>query len=41
MKLSSFPVILAIQQLDIEPKVIIQALSITAITIIMYLLDFK
>lgn len=41
MKLSSFPIILATHQLNIEPKVIIQALSITAVTITMYLLDFK
>lgn len=41
MKLSSFPIILAVQQLKIEPKVMIQALSMAALTVIMHLLDFK
>lgn len=41
MKLSSFPIILAVQQLKIEPRVIIQALSMAAVAVLMHLLDFK
>lgn len=41
MKLSSFPDILAVNQLKIEPRVIIQALSMAAVAVIMHLLDFK
>lgn len=38
MKLNSFPVISAVQQLKIEPKVILQALSVAAVAVIVHLL---